>query len=95
MPYVSKEVEVEVEVELDDFSDDELLEELEARGIGVPVSESSGTGSIPGFFMIAPSAGTPVTPVRWQDVRSAVSQNDNQAMKNILSDLLYLSGQAY
>jgi hypothetical protein len=31
MPYVYKEV--EVEIELEDFSDDELIEELERRGL--------------------------------------------------------------
>lgn len=33
MPYIYKEVEVEVDVDLEDFNDDDLLEELERRGL--------------------------------------------------------------
>ena len=40
MPTVYKDIEVEVDVDLDDFSDDELLDELEARGLG---TEAKGT----------------------------------------------------
>ena len=35
--------EVEVDVELDDFSDDDLVEELERRGLGMEVSGETGT----------------------------------------------------
>lgn len=35
--------EVEVEVELDDFDDDDLIEELERRGKGMEVASRTGT----------------------------------------------------
>lgn len=35
--------EVEVDVDLDDFDDEDLIEELERRGLGLEVAGSSGT----------------------------------------------------
>jgi hypothetical protein len=35
--------EVEVDVSLDDFSDEDLLDEMDARGLGAEVSDSTAT----------------------------------------------------
>jgi hypothetical protein len=48
MPLVYKEV--EVEVELDDFDDDDLIEELERRGKGMEVASQTGTELITAIY---------------------------------------------
>lgn len=56
--YVSVRTEVEVDVDMDDFEDDELVEELECRGYTVIEGGTDpGTGSIAaehGFFVLSP-----------------------------------------
>ena len=42
---------VEVEVELDEFSDDDLKEELERRGLGAEVPESTATELIESIYL--------------------------------------------
>jgi hypothetical protein len=42
---------VEVEVELDEFSDDDLTEELERRGLGAEVPESTATELIESIYL--------------------------------------------
>jgi hypothetical protein len=42
---------VEVEVELDEFSDDDLKEELERRGLGAEVPESTATELIERIYL--------------------------------------------
>lgn len=41
---------VEVDVELDDFEDDDLIEELEKRGKGLEVASQSGTDLITAIY---------------------------------------------
>lgn len=41
MPTIYKDVEVEVDVDLDDFEDDELLDEIERRNLGGSFSNES------------------------------------------------------
>jgi len=41
---------VEVDVELDDFDDDDLIEELERRGLGLEIANQSGTELITAIF---------------------------------------------
>lgn len=43
MPIINKTVDVEIEVDMEDFDDDELIEEMESRGLmasGVPAVSS-------------------------------------------------------
>jgi hypothetical protein len=42
---------IEVEVELDEFSDDDLKEELERRGLGAEVPESTATELIESIYL--------------------------------------------
>jgi len=49
MPEV--EVWTTVDVELDDFSDDDLMEELERRGLGAEVPESTATELITNIYL--------------------------------------------
>lgn len=42
---------VEVDVELDDFEDDDLIEELEKRGKGLEVASQSGTDLITAIYL--------------------------------------------
>jgi len=42
---------VEVDVELDDFEDDDLIEELEKRGKGLEVTSQSGTDLITAIYL--------------------------------------------
>jgi len=42
---------VEVDVELTDFSDDDLIEELESRGLGAEVFETSSTELISQIYL--------------------------------------------
>ncbi len=49
MPEV--EVWTTVDVDLDDFSDDDLIEELERRGLGAEASESTATELIENIYL--------------------------------------------
>jgi len=42
---------VEVDVELDDFEDDDLIEELEKRGKGLEVASQSGTDLVTAIYL--------------------------------------------
>jgi hypothetical protein len=49
MPLIYKEV--EVDVDLDDFDDDELVEELERRGKGFEIASRSGTEIVESIYL--------------------------------------------
>jgi len=42
---------VEVDVELTDFSDDDLIDELESRGLGLEVGSKSGTELLTAIYL--------------------------------------------